>query len=181
MKKPLQILCLLLALAAAFALGWRVMPRIWPDIRASVLGKPTAAPAATPEPYVPHNTAVLDDPVAADDSVIYYFYKDYCPYCRELEPLFAGLPKTITLPDGTASAVKLICLNKVEENCANIIAEYYASHSVPEDRQYVPAAVIGERYLFLEGEIVGQLMDALAAGEGRNTQLLNGAARTPAE
>ena len=182
MKKSLRILCLVLALGVAFILGWRGMPRVWPSIKESVVYpvfpqmKPTPEP--TPEPYIPRSSAAFDDPIAASDSVIYYFYKDYCPWCRQLEPLTAGLPDRITLPDGTKSTVKLICLNKVEEEPLQIITEYYDSYDVPEDRQFVPAIVIGERYLFANEEIVDQLMEALAAGEGLNTPLLNGAERT---
>ena len=180
--KALLIACLVLSLIAAFVLGWRVMPKVWPSVKGLFAGQPqaTATAAPTPEPYVPRSTAAFEDEVRETDSLIYYFYKDYCPYCRELEPLTAGLPKTITLPDGTQSAVRFVCLNKVEEGPAKVIADYYAAHSVPEDRQYVPALVIGDRYLFLKEEIVGQLTDALTAGEGLNTPLLNGAQRVPA-
>ena len=185
MKKGLRILCAILALGLAFILGWRGMPRVWPGIKESIvypiLPQLQPTPAPTPEPYVPHNTASFDDPVAASDSVIYYFYKDYCPWCRELEPLTAGLPEHITLPDGTESAVKLICLNKVEEEPLQIITDYYDSHDVPEERRYVPAIVIGERYLFASEEIIGQLTEALVSGEGLNTPLLNGAERVAAD
>ena len=185
MKKGVKILCACLALLAMFLLGWRVMPRVWPGIKNAVVYpvfpqlQPTPAP--TPEPYVPDSNTSFDDPIAAGDSVVYYFYKDYCPWCRQLEPLTAGLPEHITLPDGTDSAVRLICLNKVEEAPLQIITDYYDAHDVPEDRRYVPAIVIGERYLFANEEIVGQLMEALVAGEGLNTPLLNGAERTTAD
>ena len=89
----------------------------------------------------------------------------------------AGLPDQITLPDGSVSKVRLLCLNKVEDEYLWIITDYYEEHEVPEDRQYVPAVVIGDRYLFLEEEIVDQLMDALMAGEGLQTQMLDGAQR----
>ena len=95
-----------------------------------------------------------------------------------MEPLTAGLPETITLPDGTQSAVKLVCLNKVEEPMLQVITAYYEQYGVPEEEQYVPAIVIGGRYLFTYNEIVPQLMEALTAGEGLTTPLLNGAERT---
>ncbi|MBR3739837.1 MAG: hypothetical protein IKN04_05165 [Clostridia bacterium] len=182
MKKGLKILCLIVALIAVFLLGWRVMPNIWPGIKEAVVYpvmpqlKPTPAP--TQEPYQPKSTAAFGDPIAATDSLIYYFYKDYCPWCRQLEPLTAGLPETITLPDGTQSAVKLVCLNKVEEPMLQVITAYYEQYGVPEEEQYVPAIVIGGRYLFTYNEIVPQLMEALTAGEGLTTPLLNGAERT---
>ena len=178
--RPLKVLIALAALAVSFALGWRVMPKVWLEIKAALYGPPKAEEPAKPDLYVPAATAVFEDPVAETDSLIYYFYKDYCPYCRELEPLTAGLPGTVTLPDGRQSSVKLVCLNKVEEGPLKVITEYYAEHAVAEERQYVPAIVIGGRYLYLKAEIVPQLMEALTAGEGLETPLLNGAERVPA-
>ena len=183
MKKSLKIFCLAAALIAVFLLGWRLMRRVWPGIKEAVVYpvfpqmKPTAAP--TQEPYQPHGTAAFEDPISADDSLIYYFYKDYCPWCRQLEPLTAGLPKQITLPDGTRSAVKLVCLNKVEEPMLQVITDYYEKYGVEEEKRYVPAVVIGERYLFAGDEIIAQLAEALTAGEGLQTPLLNGAERQP--
>ena len=181
MKKSLKILCLVVALAAMFVLGWRVMPSVWPGIKEAVVYpvfpqmKPTPAP--TPEPYEPKGGYAFGEPIAANDSVVYYFYKDYCPWCRQLEPLTSGLPKQIVLPDGTVSDVKMVCLNKVEDKYLQIITEYYEKYGVPEEKQYVPAMVIGDRYLFAGEEIVSQLMEALMAGEGLKTPLLDGNTR----
>ena len=181
MKKRIIILIGLLALGLAFLLGWRGMPVIWPHIKKAVvyplLPQMRPAPAPTQEPYVPHSTASLSDSITEKDSLIYYFYKEYCPYCRELEPLMAGLPKQITLKDGTVSDVRLVCLNKVEEECQQVATRYYDEHQIDEDHRFVPGVVIGERYLYLEHEIIEQLMDALVQGEGLNTPLLNGAQR----
>ena len=55
-----------------------------------------------------------------------------------------------------------------------IITEYYDKYGVVEEEQYVPAIVIGDRYLFAGEEIIGQLMEALVAGEGLKTPLLDG-------
>ena len=181
MKKGLKVLIALVLLGGTFLLGWRVMPKVWPDIKENVVYpvfpqlQPTPAP--TIPPYVPHSTAAWEDPIQDSDSVIYYFYKDYCGYCRELEPLTAGLPQQITLPDGTVSAVKFITLNKVEDKYLQIINAYYDEYDIPAERQYVPAIVIGDRYLYLKNEIVPQLMDALTAGEGLKTPLLDGSQR----
>lgn len=181
MKKGIKILCVIVALIIVFLLGWRVMPRIWPGLKEAVVypvfPRMKPEPAPTPEPYMPKSDSAYGDAVSESDSLIYYFYKDYCPYCRELEPLTAGLPKMITLPDGTVSAVRLVCLNKVEDEYLRIITDYYDAHDVPDERRYVPAMVIGDRYLFLGSEIIDQLMDALMAGEGLNTPMLDGATR----
>ena len=185
MKKGLKIFCAVAALCLAFLFGWRLMPKVWPGIKEAVVYpvfpqmKPTPVP--TQEPYLPKSDAAFGDPIAESDSLVYYFYKDYCPWCRQLEPLTAGMPKQITLQDGRASQVKLVCLNKVEDRFLQIITDYYGEHGVPEEKQYVPAVVIGDRYLFAGDEIIGQLMDALTAGEGLKTPLLDGNRRLAAE
>ncbi len=178
MKKNMKILCLVVTLVAMFMLGWRVMPKVWPKIKEAVVYpvfpnmKPSPAP--TQEPYEPKGGYAFGNPITSTDSVINYFYKDYCPWCRQLEPLTSGLPKQIILPDGTRSDVKMVCLNKVEDKYLQIIKEYYEEYSIPEDKQYVPSMVIGDRYLFTGEAITGQLMEALMAGEGLDTPLLDG-------
>ena len=185
MKKGVSVLVAMLVLGGVFLLGWRVMPQIWPGIKDAVVYplfpqlKPEPVP--TEAPYMPHSTATLEDTIYDSDSVIYYFYKDNCHYCRELEPLTAGLPQTITLADGTVSEVKFICLNKVEDKYLQIINAYYEEHDIPEERRYVPGVVIGDRYLFLKNEIVPQLMDALLAGEGLKTSMLDGLKRVSSD
>ena len=170
MKKALKVICCLLILAVVFLLGWRVMPKVWPDIKEAVVypvfPQMKPEPTATPESYHPKSDATFGDPISETDSVIYYFYKDYCPWCKQLEPLTAGLPKEIILPDGTVSQVKLLCLNKVEDDMLQIITEYYDKHDIPEEKRYVPAMVIGDKYLFAAEEIVPGLMEALYEGEG---------------
>lgn len=184
MKKEARTFSLVISLLLVFVLGWQGMPRVWQGIRggtadSAVAQSESETTAEEPELYTPRSNTVWGEEMAVSDSVIYYFYKDYCPYCRELEPLTAGLPGEITLPDGTRSRVRLVCLNKVEETYAKIIAEYYEEYRIPEERQYVPAVVIGNRYLFPGYEIIDQLMNALAAGEGLQTPLLDGAERIP--
>ena len=136
-------------------------------------------PSPTAEPYVPKSEVSYGDPIFTSDSLIYYFYKDYCSYCREISPLIEGLPDEIYLPDGTSSRVCLVGLSKAEDKYYNIINDYYEDHNIPMDRRYVPAVVIGDRYLFLRDEIIDQLMDALITGEGRYTPLLDGMERVP--
>ena len=181
MKKSVKILCLILLVCTAFLLGWKIMPGIWPNIKEMMVYpifpqlKPTPAP--TQELYHPKSDADLGDPIGKTDSLIYYFYKDYCPWCRQLHPLTSGLPKEIVLADGTKSSVILVCLNKADEEMLQIITEYYDTYNIPEEKRLVPAMVIGDKYLFSAGEIVPELMNALIAGEGLNTRLLNGAER----
>lgn len=183
MKKSLKIICLTVALISMFVLGWRLMPKAWPSIKEAIVYpifpqmRPAEPEKPAPELYTPKSTAAFGDPIGETDSLIYYFYKDYCPWCKQLEPLTAGLPKQITLPDGTKSNVKLVCLNKVEDKYLQIITEYYKSAGIEEEKQYVPAMVIGDRYLFAGDEIIGQLMEALTAGEGMQTPLLDGNSR----
>ncbi len=107
-----------------------------------------------------------------NDSVVIYFYKTWCPYCKELEPLLDGLPETITLPDGTASTVRLYSYDKEIAEDMEIVKQYYEYMKIPEDRQFVPMIVIGNEALFLRDEIVPNLMNMLIQGKGRQTVLL---------
>lgn len=181
MKRLTAVCLIILLLMLSFLLGWRVMPRIWPEIKEAivypVLPQLRPSPAPSVPPYVPESNTSYGDPIAANDSLVYYFYKDNCGYCWELSPLISGLPEEIILPDGTVSRVRLIALNKVEDEAYEIIGDYYEAHDIAEERRYVPALVIGDRYLYLRAEITDQLMDALIHGEGLNTPLLDGAER----
>ncbi len=42
-----------------------------------------------------------------------------------------------------------------------IFTDYYDTHEIPEERRYVPAKVIGEKYFFLKGKVVPKLLEAL--------------------
>ena len=183
MKKWVAIGSIVAAAAVFFLLGWRVMPRVWPDIKEAVVypvfPQLRPAPPPTVPPYVPESNTALGDPILSSDSLVYYFYKDYCGYCREISPLMAGLPDTVRLADGTVSRVRLVALNKVEEDVYAVINDYYERYEIPAERRYVPAVVVGEKLLYLRDEIVGQLMDALMNGEGLQTPLLDGGERTP--
>ncbi len=109
-----------------------------------------------------------DDPndILPSDSLIVYFYKDYCPYCKELTPLFDSLPETITLKDGTTSRVRFVSLEKQLPREMAVVQRYYDKLFVHPDRQYVPMVVIGKKALFLKDEIEKGLMDALLNEEG---------------
>ena len=180
MKKQISIIWIILVLFS-FLAGWRIMPRIWPGIKEiviySIFPQLRPEPDSELEPYVPESNTSYGDPISTTDSLVYYFYKDYCSYCWELSPLMAGLPDKVILTDGTNSQVRLICLNKAEKKYHEIISEYYEDHNIPEDQRYVPAVVIGNQYLYLRDEITDQLMDALITGEGLNTLLLDGSER----
>ena len=128
-------------------------------------------------PYRPTTDYGFRGTIRKSDSLIYYFYKGNCPHCRVLEPLTAGLPKELTLPGGELSVVRLVGVNKSEEEFAAVISRYNEAYGIPEERQFVPSMVIGDRYLLGGEEIVHQLTDALARGEGLATPLLNGAER----
>lgn len=183
MSKKTKVLGVIFALCASFLLGWRVMPKIWPTIRLNYINRliPQLQSSSESEEktihYTPKSNSQYGDPILSSDSLIYYFYKDSCVYCLELEPLISGLPDQITLPDGSTSKIKLLCLNKVEEKYNKIIADYYEEHNIPDDQRYVPAIVIGDKYLFLKESIEDQLMNSLVAGEGLQTEMLEGAQR----
>lgn len=145
--------------------GWRVMPRVWKWTK----GLFSAPIAVEKEPYIPSSTASLQDTFAASDSVIYYFYKDNCPYCVEIEGLFKGLPSEITLPDGP-SQVKLVCVNK--NTHPEICEAYYAQAGIPENQRFVPAVVVGNEYLFAPAEIMEGMYACLLRGEGLITPMM---------
>ncbi len=106
------------------------------------------------------------------DSVVVYFYKTWCPYCHELSPLLDALPQTVTLSDGTSSNVRFLSYDKEVESDMAVVQQYYDALDIPEERQFVPMIIIGERVLFLSEEIVPQLLPALLNGEGRDTPVL---------
>jgi len=110
----------------------------------------------------------LDD-IQLSDSLIVYFYKDFCPYCLELSPLFDALPEQVTLPDGSLSRVRFVSLEKQIPRQMAAVQRYYDKLIVHPDRQYVPMVVIGQRALFLKEEIVAYLLKDLLAGEGLKT------------
>lgn len=183
MNKKTKIIGAIAALCVSFLLGWRVMPIIWPTIRLNyinrLLPQSTSEPVDKPIVYIPKSNSEYGNPISKSDSLVYYFYKDNCAYCVALSPLISGLPDQITLPDGSPSKIKLLCLNKNEEKYKRIITEYYEKHNIPEEQRYVPAIIIGNKYLFLEESIEDQLMNSLMAGEGLQTEMLEGAQRVP--
>ena len=181
--KNIKVFGIIVALCISFLVGWRVMPRIWPTIRINYINKiipqfqDSDDSEEKPILYTPKSNSKYGDSISTNDSLIYYFYKDYCPYCAELEPLISGLPDQVTLPDGSTSQIRLLCLNKVEENYEKIITDFYEEHNIPEDQRYVPAIVIGNKYLYLKDAIEDQLMNSVVAGEGLQTEMLEGAQR----
>lgn len=184
MNKKTKIVGVIVAFCVSFLLGWRVMPKIWPTIRLNYINRLFPQLQSSSEPvdqfiYTPKSNSKYGDPISEGDSLVYYFYKDNCSYCVALSPLISGLPDQITLPDGSPSKIKLLCLNKNEENYKKIITDYYERHNIPEDQRYVPAIVIGDKYLYLEESIEDQLMNLLIAGEGLQTEMLDGAQRVP--
>ena len=110
----------------------------------------------------------LDD-IQPNDSLVIYLFKDYCPYCKDLEPLFASLPDSITLPDGSQSRLRFVSLEKQIPRQMAVVQRYYDRLLVHPDRQYVPMVIVGGKALFLQEEIEAGLMDSLKAGEGLKT------------
>ena len=180
MKKAVKVVLVIFAFAAVFTLGC-FMPKLWPAFLNKVIYPvfPQLKTTTQEDLYEPYYNAQLGDPISENDSVIYYFYKDYCPWCRQLTPLTAALPATIVLSDGTQSAVRLICLNKADNESMQTIETYYETHNIPEEKRKVPSMVIGDRYLFGGEEIGEWLIESLIAGDGLDTPLLNGFERVP--
>lgn len=110
----------------------------------------------------------LDD-IQDTDSLILYFFKDFCPYCKDLEVLFEALPEYVYLEDGSKSRLRFVSLEKQIPAQMQVVQRYYDTLFVHPDRQFVPMVVIGNQALFLREEIVRGLLPALLAGEGLKT------------
>lgn len=109
------------------------------------------------------------DDIKDDDSLVVYFYKDYCPYCMEIKALMEGLPEFIYLKGGRKSRVRLVSLEKQDPRQMQVVQKYYDKLFVHPDRQFVPMVVIGKETLFLGEEIVPNLLQLLIEGEGQKT------------
>ncbi|NLX83019.1 MAG: hypothetical protein GXZ04_04295 [Clostridiales bacterium] len=107
--------------------------------------------------------------IQPSDSLILYFFKDFCPYCKDLEVLFDALPDFVYLADGTKSRVRFVSLEKQIPAHMKVVQRYYDKLFVHPDRQFVPMVVIGDKALFLQAEIVPGLFPALISGEGLKT------------
>lgn len=98
MNKKAKVLGVIVALCASFLLGWRVMPKIWPTIRLNYINRlvpqlqSSSESEEHPIHYIPNSNSQYGDSISTSDSLVYYFYKDYCSYCLALSPLISGLP-----------------------------------------------------------------------------------------
>lgn len=107
--------------------------------------------------------------VSDDDQLIYYFYKDGCPWCDEISALLAALPDEVPTYDGKTTKLKFVGMDKNFVAHGELIEQYYEDHQIDEDRRYVPMLIIGDRDLFIGDEIVPALLPALFNGEGLDT------------
>ena len=190
-KRWFYVLLVLTLMFASFLVGWRLMAyRWWPvlspyvkQIVYSVI--PSLEPEPIPQvitPYTPKADAKLHDPIAATDSLFYYFYFPTCPYCANYaDMVLAGLPDEITLPDGSVSRVMMVAVNKHDEAEYSYMEAYYNEHGIVKNEeqndQVVPSIVIGDRYLRGTMEIRDYFYQLLLSGEGLNTPLIDGGER----
>lgn len=142
------------------------MPGIWKWMKSQFVVPATVQR----EPYIPTSTASLQDVFDSADSVVYYFYKDNCPYCEEIDAFFEGIPEQVLLQDGSISSVKLVCVNKNVD--ADVCNEYYEQVGISKEERFVPAVVIGSEYLFAPSEIMEGTYRILLSGEARNTPMI---------
>lgn len=144
-----------------------------PEAIARVIARMPADAAWRREPregqeFISPRSDPLTD-IQPEDSLILYFYKDFCPYCKDLEVLFDALPEYVYLADGTKSRVRFVSLEKQIPRQMKVVQRYYDKLFVHPDRQFVPMVVIGNRALFLGAEIIPGLLQALIDGEGLKT------------
>ena len=184
-RKKLLILSFVLVFLVGGFVGWRVMVRVWPAIKPAIMTNIVykIMPSLEPEPpaselYTARSTATINDTFSATDTVIYYFYKDFCPYCKQLSPMFDQMPDYITLEDGTKSRVYIVSIEKQTEEGLGICEGYYKENNIPEDRSYVPAVIVGGVYMHGTKEISGGLFPAILSGEGLKTPMLGGNSRS---
>ena len=135
--------------------------------------------SAEPEPEVADETASdegfhrNDDlsNLSENDSKIVYVYKPECEFCAQVRPLLEGLPDRIHLSDGTTSRIVFVSLDKDDYDQYQIVKQYYDALQIPEDHQYSPLLIVGDRYYMGYDEIVPSLLNALINGDGLNTDL----------
>jgi hypothetical protein len=115
-----------------------------------------------------------DDPadISVTDSVVVYFYTPWCPFCYEIESIMDNLPEYVMI-DGQKSYVRLVSYNRDIPEHHDIIWAYHEMLEIPETRRFVPLVLIGDRNLFLYGEVSRHLLTALEAGEGLATPLFH--------
>ena len=142
------------------------MPSIWKRVK-TLLSEPVVVERLM---YTPPSTATLRDSFEESDSIMYYFYKDDCKYCEEIDAFFKGLPERIIFENGCVSDIELICVNKNIDKA--ICDTYYELAGIPLDERYVPAVVIGEEYLFAPSEIMENVYKLLLSGKGKDTPML---------
>lgn len=126
-------------------------------------------PTAEPEEDFHRNDDLRD--LAETDSKIVYVYKPNCEFCAKVKPLLEGLPDAITLPDGTSSRVVFVSLDKDDYDQYQIVKQYYDALQIPEDHRYSPLLIVGDKFYMGYDEIVPNLLNALIAGDGVNTDL----------
>ena len=131
----------------------------------------TIAPEPTAEPEEEFHRNDDLSGLKESDSKIVYVYKPNCEFCAKVKPLLQGLPDAINLPDGTASRVVFVSLDKDDYDQYQIVKQYYDALEIPEDHRYSPLLIVGDRYYMGYDEIVPNLMNALIAGDGLRTDL----------
>ena len=142
-------------------------------------GDPIAQAEATQEPEPTEAPEVETEFVRNDslenigetDTKIVYIYKPNCEFCAKVKPLLAGLPEYVYLADGTQSAIKFVSVNKDDYFEYQAVKQYYEMLEIPEDHQYSPLLIVGDKYYMGYDEIVPNLMNALIAGDGLTTDL----------
>lgn len=191
-RKCYVTIAILFLMSISFVIGWRFMAYRWwpvlsPHIKKIVYQvlpslEPVSDTYVDANPYIPRSDAEVGDIISKKDSLFYYFYFPTCPYCATYANMILdGLPKEITLPDGTRSSVVMISLNKHDEAECSIIFEYYEKHNIVkndnQNDQVVPSIVIGNTYLRGSAQIREQFLRLLLTGEGLSTPLIDDAER----
>lgn len=126
-------------------------------------------PTAEPEKDFYRNDDLTD--LKESDSKIVYVYKPNCEFCAKIKPLLEGLPEHVVLQDGTVSRIVFVSLDKDDYDQYQAVKQYYDDLQIPEDHRYSPLLIVGEKFYMGYDEIVPNLMNALIAGDGLQTDL----------
>ena len=162
-----KTLTLLLVLILSFSLSSLVVLAESTPLPDDIGAEEASGGRELDEPFDIH----LADPssVSDEDQLIYYFYKDGCPWCEEISSLLAAIPDEVPTVDGKITNVKIVGLDKNLVAHGELIEQYYENLNLHEERRYVPMLIIGHQNLFLGDEIVPALLPALFNGEGLDT------------
>jgi len=99
------------------------------------------------------------------DANVFFFYREDCQECKEIQPFIEKIPPKIKV-NGKEVELNLICLNSREGNNGERIRALFNIYDVPSEKQMVPFVFLADRYLAGKKEIEENLLELLEQGHG---------------